>query len=463
MYTKQHTIKEAVSVTGAGLHTGTPVTMTFNPAEEHHGFVFRRIDLPGQPIVKADVDNVVDTSRGTTIAQNGAIVHTVEHTLAALVGLQIDNVLIDLDGPEPPIMDGSAIAFLEALIRAGLHEQDADRFIYEIVEPIHYQEHERSVELAILPGQGYATTVMVDYSSSILKAQHAYLLGIEGFAHEIADARTFVFLHEIEALHKAGLIKGGNLESAIVIADREPSEEEMDRIAILFNRPKISVERGILNNVGLRYENEPARHKLLDLIGDLALVGAPIRGHVMAARPGHKANVELARKIKARMKKDQLTLKYQQNTVQGVIFDINAIKKILPHRYPFLLVDKVTEFTEKTITGVKNVTANEPFFQGHFPDNPIMPGVLQLEAMAQVGGILLLNTVENPDTVWVYLVGVENARFRKPVIPGDVIEFKIELLALKKGVCKMKGEAFVGGKLVCSADMTASIVPKTNV
>lgn len=460
MFTKQSTIREAVSVSGVGLHTGAPCTLTFRPAPEHHGYVFRRMDLPGQPFVKADADFVVDTSRGTTISHNGATVHTVEHTLAALVGLQIDNVLIEIDGPEPPIMDGSSIEFLSALMRAGRSEQSAERVYYEVREPIHYQERERSVELAILPAQDYMATVMVDYNSAVLKAQHAYMPGIDKFAEGFADARTFCFLHEIEYLHKQGLIKGGDLDNAIVIADREMNQEELDRIAKIFDKPNIQVHEGILNNTGLRHENEPARHKLLDLIGDLALVGMPIRGHVMAARPGHKANVELAKKIKAQIKQDRLTQKYQQNSVQGVIFDINAIQRILPHRYPFLLVDKVTEFTEKTIVGVKNVTVNEPFFQGHFPGNPIMPGVLQLEAMAQVGGILLLNSVENPDAVWVYLVGVENARFKKPVIPGDVVEFRLELLAMKKGICKMKGEAFVDGKVVCSAEMIASVVPK---
>lgn len=461
MFTKQHTITRSVSVKGVGLHTGAPVTLTFHPAPEHHGFVFRRGDLPNMPLVKADVDFVVDTSRGTTLSQNGVLVHTVEHTLAALVGLQIDNVLIELDGPEPPIMDGSAQDFTDALLKAGIAEQSADRVIYDIREPIHYQEHERSVELAALPSHHYMTTVMVDYNSNILKAQHAYLNDITRFQFEIADARTFVFLHEVEALHKAGLIQGGSLESALVIADRDPAQEELDRLASLFGKEGIKVEQGILNNVGLRYENEPARHKLLDLIGDLALVGTPIRGHVMAARPGHKANVALAKKIKAQIKQDLLTAKYQKNSVKGVIFDINAIERILPHRYPFLLVDKIVEFAENKIVGIKNVTANEPFFQGHFPGNPIMPGVLQIEAMAQVGGILLLNQVENPETVWVYLVGVENARFRRTVVPGDTLELRLELLALKRGVCKMKGEVFVDGSLACSAELTASIVPKT--
>lgn len=461
MFTKQHTIARPVSVSGVGLHTGAAVTLTFLPAPENHGFVFRRSDLPGMPLVKADADLVVDTSRGTTLAQNGAQIHTVEHTLAALVGLQIDNVLIDLDGPEPPIMDGSSQAFLSALLAAGLQEQGADRFIYEIREPIFHQEHERSVELAALPAQNYMTTVMVDYNSNVLKAQHAYLNDIARFQHEIADSRTFVFLHEIEALHKAGLIKGGSVENALVIADRQPETAELERLASLFGKTGLTVEQGILNNVQLRHENEPARHKLLDLIGDLALVGTPIRGHVMAARPGHKANVALAKKIKAQIKQDLLTAKYQKNSVKGVIFDINAIERILPHRYPFLLVDKIVDFSENKIVGIKNVTANEPFFQGHFPNNPIMPGVLQIEAMAQVGGILLLNQVENPETVWVYLVGVENARFRRTVVPGDVLEFRLELLALKRGVCKMKGEAFVDGNLACSAELTASIVPKS--
>lgn len=461
MYEKQHTIQQPVSVTGVGLHTGKPATMTFNPAPENHGYVFRRTDLPGAPMVAADVDNVVDTQRGTTIEANGARVHTVEHTLAALAGLQIDNCLIDLDGPEPPIMDGSSVNFIEALMRAGLHEQQADREFFVVDQPIHYYESDRQVDLAALPMDDFRVTVMIDYNSPVLGSQHATMLNIENFATEFADSRTFCFLHELEALANAGLIKGGDINNAIVVVDREVTPSELERLSTLFERPNIEVaEEGILNNIDLRHRNEPARHKLLDLIGDLALIGAPLKGQILAARPGHKANVEFARKIKSLLKQKKIQKKYQQKEADGVIFDINAIQKILPHRYPFLLVDKITAFSENEISGVKNVTMNEPYFQGHFPGNPVMPGVLQLEAMAQVGGILLLNKVENPEKVWVYFLAINNARFKKMVIPGDVITFKLQLDSLKRNICKMYGKAYVEGKLVCEAELVAAVVDK---
>ncbi|MBK9450437.1 MAG: bifunctional UDP-3-O-[3-hydroxymyristoyl] N-acetylglucosamine deacetylase/3-hydroxyacyl-ACP dehydratase [Bacteroidetes bacterium] len=461
MYEKQHTIQQPVSVTGVGLHTGESATMTFNPAPENHGYIFRRTDLPGTPLVPADVDNVVDTQRGTTIEANGARVHTVEHTLAALAGLQIDNCLIDLDGPEPPIMDGSSVVFIEALMRAGLHEQQADREFFVVDQPIHYYESDRQVDLAALPMDDFRVTVMIDYNSPVLGSQHATLLNIENFAAEFADSRTFCFLHELEALANAGLIKGGDINNAIVVVDREVTPSELERLAVLFDKPNIEVaDEGILNNIDLRHRNEPARHKLLDLIGDLALIGAPLKGQILAARPGHKANVELAKKIKSLLKQKKIQKKYQQKEATGVIFDVNAIQKILPHRYPFLLVDKITEFSENEITGVKNVTVNEPFFQGHFPGNPVMPGVLQLEAMAQVGGILLLNKVENPEKVWVYFLAINNARFKKMVIPGDVITFKLQLDSLKRNICKMYGKAYVDGKLVCEAELVAAVVDK---
>lgn len=461
MYEKQHTIQQPVAVTGVGLHTGKAATMTFNPAPENHGYIFRRTDLPGSPLVPADVDNVVDTQRGTTIEANGARVHTVEHTLAALAGLQIDNCLIDLDGPEPPIMDGSSVIFIEALLRAGLHEQQADREFFVVDQPIHYYESDRQVDLAALPMDDFRVTVMIDYNSPVLGSQHATLLNIENFAAEFADSRTFCFLHELEALANAGLIKGGDINNAIVVVDREVTPSELERLAVLFDKPNIEVaEEGILNNIDLRHRNEPARHKLLDLIGDLALIGAPLKGQILAARPGHKANVELAKKIKSLLKQKKIQKKYQQKEATGVIFDVNAIQKILPHRYPFLLVDKITEFSENEIVGVKNVTVNEPFFQGHFPGNPVMPGVLQLEAMAQVGGILLLNKVENPEKVWVYFLAINNARFKKMVIPGDVLTFKLQLDSLKRNICKMYGKAFVDGKLVCEAELVAALVDK---
>ncbi|MCL4103857.1 UNVERIFIED_CONTAM: hypothetical protein GTU68_029174 [Idotea baltica] len=437
MYEKQHTIQKPVSVTGVGLHTGAEVTLTFNPAPENHGFVFRRVDLEGSPTVDADVDNVVDVTRGTTIQDGKAKVHTVEHTLAALVGLQIDNCLIDIDGPEPPVMDGSSSHFLKALSSAGFVEQNADREFFIVDQPIHYYENERQVDLAALPLDDFRVTVMIDYNSPVLGSQHATMINIDYFEKEFGDSRTFCFLHELEQLVEAGLIKGGDLNNAIVVA-----------------------KEGILNNIELRYRNEPARHKLLDLIGDLALIGAPIKAQILAARPGHKANVEFAKKIKSLIKQKKIKKKYQIKETEGVVFDINAIQRILPHRYPFLLVDKVTSFSENEIVGVKNVSMNEPFFQGHFPGNPIMPGVLQLEAMAQVGGILLLNKVDNPETFWVYFLAINNARFRKMVIPGDQIVFKLTMENMKRNICKMHGKGYVDGKVVCEADLVAGLVPK---
>ncbi|WNJ18840.1 bifunctional UDP-3-O-[3-hydroxymyristoyl] N-acetylglucosamine deacetylase/3-hydroxyacyl-ACP dehydratase [Pontibacter sp. G13] len=463
MGTNQQTIKAPISVSGHGLHTGAPVTMTFKPAPENHGFVFKRVDLEGQPEIPADVDLVVDTSRGTTIGLRGVKVHTVEHTLAALVGLQIDNALIELDGPEPPITDGSAKIFTEKLLEAGIEEQSAEREYFVIDEPIHYLETERSVELAALPSDAYHATVMVDYGSSILKAQHAKMNSLDDFSDEIADSRTFCFLHELVAMHNAGLVKGGTIESAVVVIENEVSDQEKAALEELFGPLERELKPGILNDTGLRHENEAARHKLLDLVGDLALVGMPLKGHIMASRPGHKANVELAKRIKAKIKQKRITRKFQKKEKKGLVFDINAIQEILPHRYPFLLIDKIVNFSENSITGVKNVTINEPFFQGHFPGNPIMPGVLQLEAMAQVGGILLLNTIDNPKSVWVYFVAIDNARFKKPVIPGDTVVLELEMTALKRSICKMTGKAYVDGQLVCSADLVASVVPKNKL
>ncbi|MEM6632669.1 MAG: bifunctional UDP-3-O-[3-hydroxymyristoyl] N-acetylglucosamine deacetylase/3-hydroxyacyl-ACP dehydratase [Bacteroidota bacterium] len=456
----QHTITSRVTVLGHGLHTGQPVKMTFAPAPPNHGFVFKRVDLPGDPEVHARVEHVVDTSRGTTIAEKGVKVHTVEHTLAALAGLQIDNCLIEIDGPEPPIMDGSAKFFSDALLSVGLQEQGVQRNAFVITEPICYEEVERNVKLTIGPSNNFQALVNIDFNSSVLKPQQAELKGLESFPNEIADSRTFVFLHEIESLYNAGLIQGGDLESAVVIVDRHIQPEELERLGKIFNKPNIQVREGVLNERGFRHTNEPARHKLLDLVGDLALVGVPIVGHVEAIRPGHKANVELAKMVKSQLQKQRITRKFQTVEKDGIIFDINAIQRILPHRYPFLLVDKITEFSPNRIVGVKNVTINEPFFQGHFPGNPIMPGVLQLEAMAQVGGILLLNTIENPESVWVFIAAIDNARFKKPVVPGDSLVFELELITMKRSICKMKGVAKVDGQVVSFADMVASIVPK---
>lgn len=462
MHLKQHTIKKSVTVSGVGLHTGIPAKMTFLPAKPHHGYKFQRIDLEGQPIVDADVDNVVDLSRGTTIEQSGARINTVEHTLAALVGLEIDNVLIQLDGPEPPIMDGSSIQFVEALESAGMEEQNALRNFYEITEEIRYRDRDRDVEIAALPLSDYRMTVMVDYNSPVLGSQHASLTDITQFSKEIAACRTFCFLHELEMLHKAGLIKGGDLNNAIVIVDRVIRDDELDYLAGLFNRPKVEVKKeGILNNVDLRYKNEPARHKLLDLMGDLALVGRPLKAQILAARPGHAANVAFARKIKKKMKESAASNVPVYDPRLPPVLDAVGITKVLPHRFPFQLIDKIIHLDENSVTGIKNVTIGEQFFTGHFPNNPVFPGVLQIEAMAQTGGILVLSTVTDPENYWTYLLGIENCRFRKMVVPGDTVIFKCEFMApMKRGFAKMQGQAFVAGQLVCEAVMSASIVRK---
>lgn len=462
MHLKQHTIRKQVSLSGVGLHTGEPVTLTFYPAPENHGFVFMREDLPGKPQIRADVDNVVDVNRGTTLQENGARVTTVEHTLAALVGLQIDNVLIGLDGPEPPVMDGSSIEYIKVLQSVGLEQQNADRDFFVVDEPMHYFEKDRKVDIAALPNEDFRVSVMVDYNSQVLGSQHALMEHIDQFATEFASCRTFCFLHELEMLVDNGLIKGGDLNNAIVVVDKEIDEQEIAKLGKIFKRDFITVAKeGILNNTELRYPNEPARHKLLDVLGDLALAGVAVKGQIIASRPGHKANIEFARKIKALHRQKKIQEKYKAGQgKQGVVFDINAIQNILPHRYPFLLVDKIISFSEKHIEGIKNVTINEPFFVGHFEGNPIMPGVLQLEAMAQIGGILLLNTIENPKDVWVYFLAIDNARFKKPVIPGDTLQFKLELKSIKRNICMLSGKAYVDGVLVCEADLVSSFVKK---
>ncbi len=459
---KQQTITKSVTLSGVGLHTGVQTNMTFLPAKPNHGIKFQRIDLPGSPIVDADCDLVVDVSRGTTIEKSGARISTIEHTLAACVGLEIDNVLIQLDGPEPPIMDGSSIQFVNILNEAGKEEQNALRDFFEVQDSIWYRDTSRNVEIAALPLDDYRVTVMIDYNSPVLGSQHASITNIQQFEKEIANCRTFCFLHELEMLYKNNLIKGGDLNNAIVIVDRVVEPHELDNIARMLGKPTVEVKReGILNNVELRYNNEPARHKLLDIIGDLSLAGRPLKAQILAARPGHAANVAFAKKLKKAMGESDKKGVPRYNPNLPAVMDINKIAATLPHRYPFLLIDKIIYLDSETVSGVKNVTINEPFFQGHFPGNPVMPGVLQVEAMTQVGGILVLNTVPDPENYWTYFLGIDDCRFRKMVLPGDTLVIQCDLLApIKRGIAKMRGRGYVGNTLVCEGTMTASIVRK---
>ncbi|HEC42620.1 MAG TPA: bifunctional UDP-3-O-[3-hydroxymyristoyl] N-acetylglucosamine deacetylase/3-hydroxyacyl-ACP dehydratase [Bacteroides sp.] len=460
MTENQKTIKKSISFNGRGLHTGVEVKLTLAPAPENHGYQFVRTDLNDRPVIRAIAENVAETSRGTTLEEKGVKVSTIEHVLAACVGGGIDNILIELNGPEAPILDGSSKEYSEAIIKTGLINQEAPRNVFKIEEKIEYKDEEHGIELIAYPDDKFSIDVKIDYNSKVLGFQYANLDNLKDFNTEIAPSRTFVFLHELEFLLKNNLIKGGDVDNAIVIIDRKVSQDELDRLATLFNKPKVKVQpEGILNNVDLNFSNEPARHKLLDILGDLALVGQPIQGKIIATRPGHYANNQFARLIRSKAKKDKLKKKAPKYDLNSPVLDINEIKKILPHRYPFLFVDKVLHRDEKTVVGVKNVTSNEPFFQGHFPQEPVMPGVLQVEAMAQVGGILVLNTVPDPEHYATYFLKIDNVKFKRKVLPGDTLVIKADLLEpIRRGIAHMFAQVFVGDNVVSEGELTAQIV-----
>ena len=462
MSEKQRTLKGIVKVNGIGLHTGEKVNLEIHPAPGNHGYKFQRIDLDGQPTIKADVDLVVSTERGTTLEQNNARIHTTEHVLAALYGCQVDNALIKVDGPEIPIMDGSSLKFVEAIEKIGYEEQSAERVYFELTENIPWEDEEKGIEFLAIPDINYRLTVMVDYNSPALGTQHASMYHIGEFNSEISMCRTFVFLRELEYLAKNNLIKGGDLDNAIVMVERpEVSQEELAKLAKLLGKEnlKVSVDGiGVLNSTKLQFENEPARHKLLDIVGDLALIGRPIKAHILAARPGHYGNVQFAKVLKAQIKKQQGQGK-QFNLSQEPLYNINDIEKMLPHRFPFLMVDKIMEINEDSIWGVKNITMNEPIFTGHFPGNPVFPGVLQIEAMAQVGGIFALSKVEDPHLYSTYFMKINNVKFKQKVLPGDSVVFELTLMSpIRRGLVEMSGKAYVNGKEVAESEMLAQIV-----
>lgn len=457
---KQQTIKKEVSLKGVGLHTGNEVTLTFKPAPVDSGYCFIRKDIEGHPVIEADINYVVNTERGTNLEKNGIKIRTSEHVLAACVGLEIDNLIMELDASEPPIMDGSSKFFIEVLEEAGVTEQEAEREEYVVTEMICYRDEDTGSEIILVPADKYQVTAMVDFETTVLGTQNASIHNISQFKDEIANARTFSFLHELEMLLDHGLIKGGDLKNAIVYVDKELSPGTMEKLRKAFKKDNISVKpNGILDNLTLHYPNEAARHKLLDVIGDLALVGTRIKGKVIANKPGHQVNTSFARKLAKIIKAEKRNNIPKFDLEQPPLMDVNEVMNILPHRPPFLLVDKIIELTDNLVVGVKNVTMNEPFFVGHFPGKPVMPGVLQVEAMAQTGGILALKSVPDPENYLTFFMKIDNVKFKQQVVPGDTLIFKLELLApIRRGICQMQAYAYANGKLATEAILMAQIV-----
>lgn len=463
----QKTIQSAVTLEGIGLHTGQKTVLSILPAPANHGYKFQRMDVEGQPMIDADVSRVTETQRGTTLEQNGTKIHTTEHVLAAVYSSGIDNAIIQVDGPEIPIMDGSSKLFLDAIEKAGIVDQEAQREYFVIKDTIKFEVAEREIEFLAVPDKDYRITVMVDYRSPALGTQHASMLKLTDFKDNIAPCRTFVFLRELEYLATNGLIKGGDLDNAIVLVERDNiSEEEINKLRKLLGKEDLEIKLegiGVLNTTKLKFQNEPARHKLLDIVGDLALVGKRIKGHILSARPGHYGNTEFGKLLKAKFLEQKNDKTRHFDLTKKPLYDINAISNLIPHRYPFLLIDKVMEIQENSIVGVKNVTLNEPFFTGHFPGNPVMPGVLQIEAMAQTGGVFALSKVEDPENYSTYFLKIDNVRYKKKVVPGDTLVFELELLSpIRRGLVNMKGKAYVNGEVVSEAEMLAQVIKEKN-